>query len=52
MFFHLRKPATVYGEVEGNKTKVPCVSPFDLTYDENSTSTAQILNYWNVAQVI
>ena len=51
-FVHLRKPATVYGELEGRNAKVPSVSPFDLSYDETRGSAAQILNYWNVVQVI
>ena len=48
-FVHLRKPATVYWE---RKPKVRSVSPFDLSYDETRGSAAQILNYWNVVQVI
>lgn len=52
LFVHLRKPATVWGEREGKGSKQPCVSPFDLSYDEDCTSAAQILNYWNVVQVI
>ena len=52
MFVHLRKPVTVYGEAVGATTKMPKVSPFDLSYDVNCTSAAQILNYWNAVQVI
>ncbi len=52
MFVHLRKPVTVYGEVKDGKTKNPSVSPFDLSYAQDSSSANQILNYWNVLQVI
>lgn len=44
MFIHVRKPVTVYGEVEidgkAQNSKKPCVSPFDLTYDATVSSAA------------
>ena len=60
ILIHLRKPVNVHGEVkddngklkEGKSSKKPCVSPFDLSYSSTASPACQLLNYWNVLQVI